>query len=140
LRRYRGDDGRPSPENVTVLAEQRVALDEAVSDPLDRQTAVEVSAEQVESGRGKDLESDDSGWLAGFTEAGVRDVFSHIERFGGVNEADATQMLGGPRKFRHFSQKLERYAERAPFGVRIDMSSGQKRYVRQGGPSDSMSS
>lgn len=125
---------------MTVLAEQRVALDEAVSDPLDRQTAVEVSAEQVESGRGKDLESDDSGWLAGFTEAGVRDVFSHIERFGGVNEADATQMLAGPRKFRHFSQKLERYAERAPFGVRIDMSSGQKRYVRQGGPSDSMSS
>ena len=126
------------PQALRTRVKLRAALGghEVVSDPLERRFAVEVSAEQVEPQAGKDVESDDSEWLAEFTEAGVREVFRHIDRFGGVNEADATQMLGGPRKFRRFSQKFEEYAERAPFGVRIDMSSGQKRYVREGGPKD----
>ncbi len=72
-------------------------------------------------------------WLDVFEEEGVRKVFDHVERFGSINEADATLMLGSPRKFRSFSKKFEEYAAQAPFDVRIDTSSGQKRYVREGG-------
>lgn len=74
-----------------------------------------------------------STWIEEFDEEGVREVFRHIERFGAINEADATQMLGSPRKFRRFSQRFDEYAAKAPFGMRIDVSSGQKRYVREGG-------
>jgi hypothetical protein len=100
---------------------------------LERRFAVEVSTDQPEPQPGKEGEPVDEGWLVVFAEAGVRAVFGHIERFGAINETDATQMLGGPRKFRRFSQRFEQYAEQAPFGVRIDTSSGQKRYVREGG-------
>ena len=75
----------------------------------------------------------DTDWLQDLPEGGVRMVFEHIHRFGAINEADATGMVGSPRKFRRFSQDFERYAERAPFEIRIDVSSGQKRYVREGG-------
>ncbi len=123
---------------LRTRVELRAALggDEVVPFQLERRFAVEVSAERVELQPAGEKQSDDGGWLAEFTEAGVREVFQHIERFGGINEADATQMLGGPRKFRRFSQRFEKYAEPAPFSVRIDTSSGQKRYVREGGSSD----
>ncbi len=71
-------------------------------------------------------------WLSALPEGGVRAVFEHIERFGAINETDATGMLGSPRAFRRFSQQFERYADHAPFEVRIDAASGQKRYVREG--------
>ncbi|MDH5674424.1 MAG: BREX-6 system phosphatase PglZ [Myxococcales bacterium] len=70
-------------------------------------------------------------WLGDLPEGGIRRVFEHIHRFGAIGEADATEMLGGPRKFRRFSQQFELYADKAPFGVRIDVASGQKRYVRE---------
>jgi hypothetical protein len=110
--------------------------DEVVPFELDRRFAVEVLVE-LDSGQVKQIvESDSVGWLDAFTEAGVRDVFQHIERFGAINEADATGMLGGPRKFRRFSQRFEAYAELVPFSVRIDTSSGQKRYVSEDGRND----
>jgi hypothetical protein len=71
-------------------------------------------------------------WLLDLPEGGVRRVFEHIHRFGGINEADATEMLGGGRQFRRFSQQFEQHAAKAPFAVRIDVSSGQKRYAREG--------
>ena len=77
--------------------------------------------------------ADTGDWLEDFADAGVRDVFRHIARFGGINESDATRMLGGPRQFRRFSRQFDKYAEQAPFGVRVDTTSGQKRYVREGG-------
>ena len=99
---------------------------------------VEVTADQTSPRREQadTAEGGDAGWLEVFPDPGVRQVFQHIENFGGVNEADATQMLGGPTKFRRFSRKFEEYAEQAPFAVRIDTSSGQKRYVREGGSSN----
>ena len=126
------------PRALRTRVELRAALggDELVPFELERRFAVEVSADQDEQRPGREEGSEDGGWLVVFTEAGVREVFRHIERFGAINETDATKMLGGPRKFRRFSQKFEGYAERAPFGVRIDTSSGQKRYVREGGSSD----
>ena len=74
----------------------------------------------------------DTAWLQDLPQGGVRAVFEHIQQFGAINEADATEMLGGPRKFRSFSRQFEQFAERAPFEIRIDASSGQKRYVTEG--------
>jgi hypothetical protein len=79
------------------------------------------------------VQADDDNWLDVFEDEGVRKVFDHIQRFGAINEADATPMLGSPRKFRNFSKKFEQFTALAPFDVRIDTSSGQKRYVREGG-------
>ena len=81
----------------------------------------------------RDGQEEDDNWLSVFEDEGVRKVFAHIERFGAINEADATAMLGSPRKFRSFSNQFEKYAAQAPFDVRIDTSSSQKRYVREGG-------
>ncbi len=71
-----------------------------------------------------------STWLENLPAGGVRDMFAHIERFGAINEADATLKLGGPRHFRCFASRFEHYAEQAPFELRIDVASGQKRYLR----------
>lgn len=69
-------------------------------------------------------------WLQDLPEGGVRDVFRHLAAYGSVDESEATRMLGGPRPYRRFSRKFETYATFAPFGVRVDMSSGSKRYMR----------
>jgi hypothetical protein len=44
--------------------------------------------------------------------------------------AEATEMLGGPRALSRFALRVEEYASRAPFAVRIDVVAGVKRYVR----------
>jgi hypothetical protein len=122
------------PHALRTRIELNAALggDEVIPIELDRRFAVEVLAEH-RAGPLEEAESNGDRWLAAFTEERVREVCQHIERFGGINEADATQMLGGPRQFRRFSQKFEAYAALAPFSVQIDTSSGQKRYVREGG-------
>ena len=126
------------PQALRTRVELRAALvgEDVVPFELERRFAVEVFADHAERGSAEIETTNVGSWLAAFTETGVREVFAHIERHGAINETDATQMLGGPRKFRRFSQKFEEYAELAPFGLRIDTSSGQKRYVREGGASD----
>ncbi len=126
------------PRALRTEVELRAALggDDVVPFKLERRFAVEVSVEQGDGQATQIDESDNQSWLEGFTEVGVREVFKHIDRFGAINESDATEMLGGPRKFRRFSLKFEQYAELAPFAVRIDTSSSQKRYVREGGQND----
>ena len=62
--------------------------------------------------------------------AGIRDVFRHLNDHGSINEAEATQLLGGPRQFRAFSRDLDKYRQQAPFGIRIEVASGTKCYVR----------
>jgi len=49
-----------------------------------------------------------------------------------VTESEAATMLGGQRGLRQFSLRFEEYAQKAPFEVRIDTSTGGKRYVREG--------
>lgn len=71
-------------------------------------------------------------WLERLPEGGVRQVFEHLAVHGAVTETEATTMLGGPRMFRRFALHFEEYAARAPFGVRIDVVGGVKRYVREG--------
>jgi hypothetical protein len=115
----------------------RVALrgalggDDVIALELERRFSVEVVpglAPAVTSASSKP----GTAWLDALPEGGVREVFAHILEFGGINEVDATRMLGGGRPFRKFSREFERHASLAPFEVRIDASSGQKRYVREG--------
>ncbi|MBP6846095.1 MAG: BREX-6 system phosphatase PglZ [Kofleriaceae bacterium] len=68
-------------------------------------------------------------WLADLPE-GVRAVFRHLIDHGSINEAEATQLLGGPRQFRTFSRDLDQYRLRAPFAIRVEVASGTKCYVR----------
>jgi hypothetical protein len=68
-------------------------------------------------------------WLADVPE-GVRAVFRHLSEHGSINEAEATQLLGGPRQFRTFSRDLDQYRRRAPFAIRVEVASGIKCYVR----------
>jgi len=71
-------------------------------------------------------------WLEQFPESGVRQVFEHLAAHGTVTENEAAAMLGGPRGLRRFALQFETYAQKAPFGVRIDVVAGVKRYVREG--------
>ncbi len=71
-------------------------------------------------------------WLEQLPEAGVRQVFEHLAAHGTVTENEAAAMLGGPRGLRRFANQFEEYAQKAPFGVHIDVVAGVKRYVREG--------
>ena len=62
--------------------------------------------------------------------AGVRDVFRQLADHGSINEAEATRLLGGPRQFRAFSRDLDGYRVQAPFGIRVEVITGTKCYVR----------
>jgi hypothetical protein len=59
-------------------------------------------------------------------------VFQHLALHGAVTEAEAAAMLGGARGLRRFTLQFEAFARKAPFGVRIDVVAGVKRYVREG--------
>jgi hypothetical protein len=72
------------------------------------------------------------GWLDSLPEGGVRKLFEHLAAHGAVTEPEAASMLGGPRELRRFANRFEEYAIKAPFGVRIDVIGGVKRYVREG--------
>ena len=71
-------------------------------------------------------------WLEQFSDQKVRQVFEHLATHGTVTENEAATMLGGPRGLRRFAVQFEAYAQKAPFGVRIDVVAGVKRYVREG--------
>lgn len=73
-----------------------------------------------------------SSWLDQLPESGVRQVFEHLAAYGTVTENEAAAMLGGPRGLRRFALQFEAFALKAPFGVRIDVVAGVKRYVREG--------
>ncbi len=75
----------------------------------------------------------DDDWSRAFDDAGVRQVFEHLAAHGVVSETEATAMLGSPRRLRRFARRIEAYTRLAPFGVRVDMVGGVKRYVREGG-------
>jgi hypothetical protein len=71
-------------------------------------------------------------WLEQLPETGVRQVFAHLAVHGTVTENEAAAMLGGARGLRRFAMRFEEFAQKAPFGVRIDVVAGVKRYVREG--------
>jgi len=71
-------------------------------------------------------------WLDQLPDGGVRQVFEHLAAHGTVTENEAAAMLGGARGLRRFALQFEALAEKAPWGVRIDVVAGVKRYVREG--------
>jgi hypothetical protein len=73
-----------------------------------------------------------AGWLDALPEGGIRHVFQHLEAHGVITEAEAGAMLGGARGLRRFTLQFDTLAKTAPFGVRIDVVAGVKRYVRTG--------
>lgn len=70
-----------------------------------------------------------SDWLAAIPEP-YRPVFDHLARHGSVTEAEATNLLGSPRRFRKFHRAFEHTARLAPFEVRVDSAAGLKTYIR----------
>ena len=71
-------------------------------------------------------------WLDLLPSEEVRTLFRHLAIHGAVTESEAAAMLGGQRALRRFALRVEEYARKAPFGVRIDVVAGVKRYVREG--------
>ena len=71
-------------------------------------------------------------WLEQMPEGGVRQLFEHLAVYGTVTENEAALMLGGARGLRRFTLEFEALAQKAPWGVRIDVVAGVKRYVREG--------
>jgi hypothetical protein len=71
-------------------------------------------------------------WLDQLPEGGVRQIFEHLAAHGTVTENEAVSMLGGPRGLRRFALQFEALVQKAPFGVRIEVVAGVKRYVREG--------
>jgi len=69
-------------------------------------------------------------WLDTFDDDGVRQVFAFLDKHGSINEAEATRMLGGPRKFRRFSSKFDTLKSKAPFEITTEHADSGKRYVR----------
>ncbi|MCA9694371.1 MAG: BREX-6 system phosphatase PglZ, partial [Myxococcales bacterium] len=71
-------------------------------------------------------------WLEQLPEGGVRRLFEHLAAHGAVSYQQAVVILGSPRRVRRFTNQFEDYAQKAPFGTRIDMVDGLQRYVREG--------
>jgi len=72
-----------------------------------------------------------SAWSDAFRGQPVQGVFLHIETHGAVHEEDLLRMLGSPRAYRRFCVDLEDHLPKLPFGVRVDVVDGMKRYVRE---------
>lgn len=71
-------------------------------------------------------------WLDQLPDDGSRLVFEHLAAHGTVTEDEVAKLLGGPRAARRFANRFEELAQKAPFGARIDVVAGVKRYVREG--------
>jgi len=70
-------------------------------------------------------------WLNAFDDADARKMFEHLANHGSINEQEATQLLGKPRRFRRFARNFDEYKELAPFVVGIETINGMRRYVKQ---------
>ncbi len=69
-------------------------------------------------------------WLSRLPDDPTRVVFALIAHHGALTEAEITRILGGPRRFRSFSNRLEAYLRRLPFGVEVEPTPSGKRYLR----------
>jgi hypothetical protein len=72
----------------------------------------------------------DEPWLSGLPDDPTRVVFALIAHHGVLTEAEITRIMGGPRRFRSFSNRLEAYLRRLPFGVEVEPTPSGKRYLR----------
>jgi RecA/RadA recombinase len=70
-------------------------------------------------------------WADAFRTEELKSVFRHIETHGALGEEELVAMLGSPRAYRRFCVDIEDHLAKTPFGVRIDVVNGTKRYVRE---------
>jgi hypothetical protein len=70
-----------------------------------------------------------SAWLSALPEE-LRAVFEHLAQHGAITEEELTHKLGSARAVRRFALQFESYAQRLPFGTRIDFVGNLKRYVK----------
>jgi hypothetical protein len=70
-----------------------------------------------------------SAWLHALPEE-LRPVFEHLAQHGAITEEELTHKLGSSRAVRRFALQFESYAQRLPFGTRIDFVGNLKRYVK----------
>jgi hypothetical protein len=112
----------PRPLRTRVELRAALGMDAVIPAELERRFAVEVvgagSGEDAPAAEGQDAD-EALAWLEAFADQSVRAVFAHIHKHGAINEADATELLGTPRRFRRFSKELETHAQKAPFGVHV---------------------
>ena len=121
----------PSEEQVKVEVFHPTASIDVTPGVPERRFAVQRRAGSV-------IESTDStedqlateGWTQDLPDAGTRQVFLHIAKYGAVTEEEATRMLGGARKYRRFSALFEDHCLRVPFKAGVEVVGVSKRHVR----------
>jgi hypothetical protein len=122
-------------ERVRVEVFHPSALaDVSPSIPVGRFAVSAVAAATVAATRPSPPGGSDHPWLAELSENdGIRRLFAHLAAHGAITESEAAGMLGGPRAVRRFAGQFDALAQKAPFGIRIDVVGGVKRYVREQG-------
>jgi hypothetical protein len=71
-------------------------------------------------------------WRDHIADGDFRRVFDHIEEHGSLSEADLILMITA-RKARAFTREWEGMIDKLPFRVRIEVTGGQKIYLKDGG-------
>jgi len=71
-----------------------------------------------------------TGWIDAVGDPRHRRILAHLDRFGHLTEVEAARMIGG-RSARRFAGRLEEYAVLTPFGIRIDVGSSGKSWVKE---------
>jgi hypothetical protein len=70
-------------------------------------------------------------WSEGLGDPAIAQVFLHLQKHGSMTEIELTQVLGNARQVRRFALNFESYLEKVPFLVRVETTSGGKRYVKE---------
>lgn len=105
----------PAVHKPTVATPDEPAIEPEAPEDMSDETENEVS----------------EAWLDAFDNADARKMFEHLATHGSINEQEATQLLGKPRRFRRFARNFDDYKQLAPFVVSIETINGMRRYVKQ---------
>jgi chromosome segregation ATPase len=73
----------------------------------------------------------DGSWHERFVDNPHLAVLQHIEKHGTITEAEASNKLGNARSVRQFANKLEEYAQKLPFAIRVESSPAGNRYIKE---------
>ena len=73
----------------------------------------------------------DTTWQDSFEDAGVQNVFIHLEKHGSITEEELNHFLGSSRQVRRFAIAFDEYLTKVPFEIRTETTSTGKRYVKQ---------
>jgi hypothetical protein len=127
----------PDKDWIRILFDLKGDRDERVRIEVYHPDAVEDVASAfpldyftVSGARSGAVEKTSSDWQDSFADAGIRQVFLHLQQHGSITEPELNQMLGNPRQVRRFALNFEEYLKQVPFLVRIETVSSGKRYVK----------